>query len=103
MTHDNLFPLILRLVTSLPKRPEQLLLLAEVWLLVAKEDLQTAWRNHEFKEAQTRQLTMLDRMRDCTSREAELEQAQPGTEIEQAGWMELEQLEKKIRSKLAGA
>jgi hypothetical protein len=36
-------------------------MLAEAWLLVATEDLKAAWRNEEFKEAQTRQLTMLDR------------------------------------------
>ena len=73
MTKENLFPLIFRLVTSLPGRQEQLLILAEAWLLVAKEDLKAAWRNEEFKEAQTRQLAMLDRMRDFTSQEAQLE------------------------------
>ena len=107
MTQENLFPLIVRLVTSLPTRQEQLLILAEAWLLVAKVDLQSAWRNEEFKEAQTRQLTMLDRMRDFTSQEAELELQldQPETEpaIEEANWGELERLEQKVKRRLAGA
>jgi hypothetical protein len=107
MTKENLFPLIFRLVTSLPSRQEQLIILAEAWLLVAKEDLRAALRNEEFKEAQTRQLKMLDRMRDFTSQEAELElQSQlPETEqaIEEAGWGELERLEQKIKRRLAGA
>jgi len=107
MTKENLFPLIFRLVTSLPSRQEQLLTLAEAWLLVAKEDLKSAWGNEEFKEAQTRQLTMLDRIRDFTSQEAELElqQPQPETEraIEEADWVELERLEQKVKRRLAGA
>ncbi len=84
-------------------------MIAEAWLLVAKEDLKAAWRNEEFKEAQTRQLTMLDRMRDFTSQEAEVEfqSHQPGTEtepaIEEVGWGELEQLEEKVKRRLAGA
>jgi hypothetical protein len=40
---------VMRLVTSIPSRQEQLLILAEAWLLIAKEDLKTAWRNEEFK------------------------------------------------------
>src|SRR6476660_6690486 len=109
MTRENLFPLILRLATSLPSRQEQLLILAEAWLLVAKEDLEAAWGNQEFKEAQTRQLTMLDRMRDFTSQEAEVEfqSHKPGTEtepaIEEASWRELEQLEERVKCRLAGA
>ena len=109
MAKENLFPLVFRLVTGLPSRQEQLLLLAEAWLLVAKEDLKAAWRNEEFKEAQTRQLTMLERMRDFTSQEAELEfqSHKPGTEtepaIEEASWGELEQLEEKVKRRLAGA
>jgi hypothetical protein len=109
MAKENLFPLIVRLVTSLPSRQEQLLVIAEAWLLVAKEDLKAAWKNEEFKEAQTRQLTMLDRMRDFTSQEAEVEfqSHQPGTEtepaIEEVGWGELEQLEEKVKRRLAGA
>lgn len=109
MAKENLFPLIVRLVTSLPSRQEQLLVIAEAWLLVAKEDLKAAWRNEEFKEAQTRQLTMLDRMRDFTSQEAEVEfqSHKPGTEtepaIEEVGWGELEQLEEKVKRRLAGA
>ena len=107
MTQENLFPLIVRLVTSLPTRQEQLLILAEAWLLVAKVDLQSAWRNEEFKEAQTHQLTLLDRMRDFTSQDAalELQQHQPETEraIEEADWGELERLEKKVKRRLAGA
>ena len=109
MTKENLFPLIFRLVASLPSRREQLLILAEAWLLVAKEDLKAAWRNEEFKEAQTRQLTMLDRMRDFTSHDFELEQQshKPGTEtepaVEEASWGELEQLEEKVKRRLAGA
>ena len=51
-------------------------MLAEAWLLVAKEDLKAAWRNEEFKEEQTRQLKMLDRMRDFTSQETEQLQSQ---------------------------
>jgi hypothetical protein len=105
MTKENLFPLILRLVTSLPKQ-DQLLMLAEAWLLVAKEDLRSAWRNEEFKDAHARQLAMLDRMRDFTSQETEeLQSQQPETEpaIEEANWGELEQLEQKIKSRLAGA
>ena len=107
MAKENLFPLIFRLVTSLPSRQEQLLTLAEAWLLVAKEDLKSAWRNEEFKEAQIRQLAMLDRMRDFTSHEAELELQlhQPETEptIEEADWVELERLEQKVKRRLAGA
>ena len=100
MAPDNLFPLIFRLVTSLPTRQEQLLILAEAWLLVAREDLQAALRNEKFKEAQTDQLTQLDRMRDFISEDAELElQQQPQMEraIEEADWGELEQLEKKVK------
>ena len=109
MTRENLFPLVLRLVTSLPSLQEQLLMLAEAWLLVAKQDLKAAWRNEEFKEAQTRQFTMLDRMRDFPGHEAELEfqSHKPGTEtepaIEEASWGELEQLEEKVKRRLAGA
>jgi len=107
MTKENLFPLIFRLVTSLPSREEQLLILAEAWLLVAKEDLSAAWKNKEFKEAQTRQLRMLDRMRDFTNQEAELEleRREPETEraIEEADWGELERLEQKVKRRLAGA
>jgi hypothetical protein len=109
MTRENLFPLVFRLVTSLPSRQEQLLMLAEAWLLVAKEDLKAAWRNEEFKEAQARQMTMLDRVRGFTSQEAEVEfqSHKPGTEaepaIEEASWVELEQLEEKVKRRLAGA
>ena len=106
MAPDNLFPLIFRLVSSLPTRQEQLLILAEAWLLVAREDLKAAWRNEKFKQAQTDQLTQLDRMRDFISEDAELElQQQPHMEraIEQADWGELEQLEKKVKRRLAGA
>ena len=84
-------------------------MLAEAWLLIAKEDLKAAWRNEEFKGAQTRQLTMLDRLRDFTSQEAEAEfqSHKPGAQtepaIEEVGSGELEQLEQKIKSKLAGA
>jgi hypothetical protein len=108
MAKENLFPLIVRLVTSIPSRQEQLLLLTEAWLLIAKEDLKAAWRNEEFKAAQTRQLTMLDRMRDFTSQaEVEFQSHKPGAQteppIEEVGWGELEQLEQKIKSRLAGA
>jgi hypothetical protein len=106
MTKENLFPLVFRLVASLPSRQEQLLMLAEAWLLVAKEDLKAAWRNEEFNEAQTRQLKMLDRMRDFTSQQTEqLQSQQSETEpaIEEAGWVELERLEQEIKSRLAGA
>ena len=107
MTRENLFPLVFRLVTSLPSRQEQLLMLAEAWLLVAKEDLKAAWINEEFTEAQTRQLTMLDRMRHVISEEAELEleRHEPETEraIEEADWGELERLEQKVKRRLAGA
>ena len=68
MAPDDLFPLIFRLVTALPTRQEQLLILAEAWLLVAREDLQEALRNEKFKEVQTDQLTQLDRMRDFISK-----------------------------------
>ena len=60
MGHDDLFPLIFRLVTTLPTRQQQLLILAEAWLLVAKEDLQSTWKSEKFEETQTNQLTMLD-------------------------------------------
>ena len=109
MTRENLFPLVFRLVTGLPSRQEQLLLLAEAWLLIAKEDLKAGWRNQEFQAAQTRQLTMLDRLRDFTSQEAEVEfqSHKPGTEIEppieEVSWGELEQLEEKVKRRLAGA
>jgi hypothetical protein len=64
--------------------------------------------NEEFKEPQTRQLTMLDRMRDFISHDFELELLQsshPETEpaIEEAGWVELEKLEQKVKRRLAGA
>ena len=103
MTKENLFPLIFRLVVSLPSRQEQLLILAEAWLLVAKEDLKEAWRNQEFKEAQTRQLKLLDKLRDFSSQEAEAHQLETEPAIEDAGWGELEKLEQKMKSRLAGA
>jgi hypothetical protein len=107
MAQDNLFPLIFRLVNSLPSRQEQLLIFGEAWLLVAKEDLQSAWKNEKFKEAQTYQLTMLDRMRDFISQEAELElqeqRPETGRAIEEADWGELERLEEKVKRRLAGA
>ena len=107
MARENLFPLIFRLVTTIPSRQEQLLTLAEAWLLVAQEDLKMAWRNEELKEAQARQLAMLDRMRDFTSQEAELEfqSHKPETEpaIEEVSWGELEQLKEKAKRRLAGA
>ena len=107
MTQDDLFPLIFRLVTSLPSRQEQRLILAEAWLLVAKEELQTARRNEKFKEAQAHQLTMLDRMRDFINEDAALvlqqHQPEPERAIEEADWGELERLEKKVRRRLAGA
>ena len=105
MAPDDLFPLIFRLVSTLPTRQEQLLILAEAWLLVARDDLQAAWRNEKFKEAQTDQLTQLDRMRAFISEDAELElQQQPPTErtIEEADWRELERLEKKQSADLLG-
>ena len=107
MAQENLFPLIFRLVTSLPTRQEQLLILTAAWFLVAREDLQSAWRGDSFKDAQTRQLTLLDRMRDYTSREVELELQQrlPGLEqaIDEASWGELEHLEQGTKQRLAGA
>jgi hypothetical protein len=107
MGHDDLFPLIIRLVTTLPTRQQQLLILAEAWLLVAKEDLQSTWKSEKFEETQTNQLTMLDRMRDFISQEVELElqEQRPETRraIEEADWGELERLEKKVKRRLAGA
>ena len=82
-------------------------MLAEAWLLVAKEDLKAAWSNEEFKEAQARQLKMLDRMRDFTSHEFELDlqshQPEPEPAIQEASWGELEQLEERVKRRLAGA
>jgi len=108
MTKENLFPLVFRLVTSLPSRQEQLLILAEAWLLIAKEDLKTAWRNEEFKNVQTRHLTLLDRLRDFTSEaEVEFHSHKPGAQtepaIEEMTWQELEQIEEKVKRRLAGA
>jgi hypothetical protein len=106
MAQENLFPLIFRLVNSLPSRQEQLLILAEAWLLVAKEDLQSAWESEKFKEAQKHQITMLNRMRDFISQEVESElkqQPETGRAIEEADWGELERLEKKVKRRLAGA
>jgi len=103
MVQDNLFPLIFRLVNSL----EQLLILTEAWLLVAKEDLQSAWKSEKFREAQTYQLTMLDRMRDFISHDVELElqEQRPETHraIEEADWGGIGALEKKVKRRLAGA
>ena len=109
MASDDLFPLIFRLVTSLPSRQEQLLILAEAWLLVAQEDLHSALRNEKLKEAQAHQLTMLSRMQEFINENAELDlqqlQDQPKIEraIEEADWGELERLEKKLKHRLAGA
>ena len=108
MTKENLFPLIFRLVTTIPSRQEQLLILAEAWVLIAKEDLKTAWRNEEFKNVQTHHLARLDRIRDFTAEaEVEFQSHKPGTQtepaIEEVSWGELEQLEEKVKRRLAGA
>jgi len=80
-------------------------MLGEAWLLVAKEDLKAS--TEEFKKAQARQLKMLDRMRDFTSHEFELElqlhKPEPEPAIQEASWGELEQLQERVKRRLAGA